>query len=685
MKSGKSGIKNTEMRLAKALSAFLCVASIMTARLQTYAQEESAFAAADVSIEAAAGSATEDSTAILAAEEVAAETAAGGGITGGAAADAAEADGAASEETLLMQAPEAELLYDSTDTPAAAGARDFLDASNAKEAWEYSRGEGITVAVIDSGINADHEDLAGAVDGALNVIPEKQYGDNGLFADSPIAAYGSQDNVGHGTHLAGIIAARDNETGVTGIAPESKVLSVKFMDYYRGSGAGTLSWMTQAVRLAIENGAKVINCSFGTSSEISENTSGGADFMAAVNEANNAGIPFVCAAGNAGKSVMYPAALPLENIISVSAYGVTDEGVKIYKTYTDPENVTISAPGIKVNSTWKDGEYNTQTGTSMAAAVVSGSIADLLSYAGQNNVVLSCKEIITLLQDSADKPEQDDTAASFGAGMLNAGNMLELFKVRYLTETGGDSKEDEVIIVIAKDPASESNDSGQPGQQDAGAAAAYPVEETQETASPKVFLTEEECDALAKQIAEAVIAAAAAGKTGEGDVLLFAQDGSGSGNSPLQVIIVSPDSTIADPAGMAGIAGSLVDPAAYADGRYLVIGMPELTGKGMEHCAAEEAAMTAAFGEHYVSLRKWIQDEQQSGQTPDSAQVQPEGTVQLQTSDTMPGMPDGILPDGFVSPDGETLLPQGQSAVCRIIYSYMIKKKDTDKIQVVMH
>ena len=465
MKSGKSGIKNTEMRLAKALSAFLCVASIMTARLQTYAQEESAFAAADVSIEAAAGSATEDSTAILAAEEVAAETAAGGGITGGAAADAAEADGAASEETLLMQAPEAELLYDSTDTPAAAGARDFLDASNAKEAWEYSRGEGITVAVIDSGINADHEDLAGAVDGALNVIPEKQYGDNGLFADSPIAAYGSQDNVGHGTHLAGIIAARDNETGVTGIAPESKVLSVKFMDYYRGSGAGTLSWMTQAVRLAIENGAKVINCSFGTSSEISENTSGGADFMAAVNEANNAGIPFVCAAGNAGKSVMYPAALPLENIISVSAYGVTDEGVKIYKTYTDPENVTISAPGIKVNSTWKDGEYNTQTGTSMAAAVVSGSIADLLSYAGQNNVVLSCKEIITLLQDSADKPEQDDTAASFGAGMLNAGNMLELFKVRYLTETGGDSKEDEVIIVIAKDPASESNDSGQPGQQ----------------------------------------------------------------------------------------------------------------------------------------------------------------------------------------------------------------------------
>lgn len=208
-------------------------------------------------------------------------------------------------------------------------------------------GTGVKVAVVDTGIDLQHPDLV--VKGGRNMInPRKSYTD---------------DN-GHGTHVAGIIAALNNQIGVVGVAPGASLYAVKVLS---ASGSGWTSDIMAGVDWCIDNNMDVVNMSLGGGAY-------SATFQALCNEAFAAGIYIVAAAGNESGAVSYPAAY--DNVIGVSATNSSD-GFASFSNFG--VGVDIAAPGVYIYSTYKGGGYATMSGTSMAAPHVAGTLA-LASY-----------------------------------------------------------------------------------------------------------------------------------------------------------------------------------------------------------------------------------------------------------------------------------------------------------------
>ncbi len=234
-----------------------------------------------------------------------------------------------------------------------------VDRIDADLAWPSSRGNASTVAVIDTGIDKDHPDLAANLIGGINFIKKGKNIDPDNWDD---------DN-GHGTHVAGSIAAIDNDIGYIGVAPEAYVYGVKVLDR---KGSGYLSDVIAGIDWAVNKGVDVINLSLGTDSDVTS-------FQEAVDSAYNAGVLVVAAAGNDGDSdpdsdVDYPAAY--DSVIAVAA---TDANDNRASWSSDGAEVEIAAPGVNISSTWKNGDYKTISGTSMASPHVAGTAALVFS------------------------------------------------------------------------------------------------------------------------------------------------------------------------------------------------------------------------------------------------------------------------------------------------------------------
>jgi len=199
----------------------------------------------------------------------------------------------------------------------------------------------VLVAILDTGIDEKHEDLAGKVVASIN------------FSGSQTAS----DVNGHGTHVAGIIAAiTDNSIGVAGIAPNARLLNVKVVD---DNGVVWSSTVARGIIWAVDNGAKVINMSLviPTSSPALEQ---------AIDYAWSKGVVLVAGAGNNIKSVpVYPAYYP--EVIAVAA---TDVGGNLWSKSNYGDWVDVYAPGVDIYSTLPGNSYGYQSGTSMAAAYV---------------------------------------------------------------------------------------------------------------------------------------------------------------------------------------------------------------------------------------------------------------------------------------------------------------------------
>ena len=231
----------------------------------------------------------------------------------------------------------------------------------------------VDVAVIDTGIDLDHADLNVYTAGAKNCS-------TGRSAD---------DGNGHGTHVAGTIGARDDATGVVGMAPGARVWPVRVLDN-RGSG----SW--SAVVCGIDHVAanadriEVANMSLGGSGSDLGNCGNGSDAMhAAICNAVAKGVTFVVAAGNSTDDSANHVPAAYDEVVTVSALadfnGVPGGGAAatcradVDDTFADFSNygadVDLIAPGVCINSTWKGGGYNTISGTSMASPHVAGGAA----------------------------------------------------------------------------------------------------------------------------------------------------------------------------------------------------------------------------------------------------------------------------------------------------------------------
>jgi subtilisin len=265
----------------------------------------------------------------------------------------------------------------------------------------YNAGTGIKVGIIDTGISNTHPDILANIKGGVNIInPLKNWND---------------DN-GHGSHVAGIVAAIDNNIGVIGVGPAADLYAIKVLDR---NGSGYLSDVIEGIQWAIANNMQVINMSLGTTSDIQS-------FHDAVTAAKNAGIVVVAAAGNSGSSVdgsstvIYPAAYP--EAIAVSA---TDQNNVIASWSSRGPEVDLAAPGVSIYSTYKGTSYATLSGTSMAAPHVTGSAALVLStpvgsYDANGNGQWDPDEVQTKLQATATDLGASGVDNLYGWGLVNA-------------------------------------------------------------------------------------------------------------------------------------------------------------------------------------------------------------------------------------------------------------------------
>ena len=219
-----------------------------------------------------------------------------------------------------------------------------IDRVEAPAAWATSRGQGVKVVVIDTGIDGSHPDLAGNVKGGWNTISKDE---------------NFKDDHGHGSHCAGVIAALDNNIGVVGVANKADLYGVKVLD---ANGSGTFDDVIAGMQWAVEHKMDVASMSLGADAEYGNDAL--KDAVAAM--AKN-GVTLVAAAGNSGGPVGVPAAYP--GAVAVAA---SDKANAVaYFSSRGPE-VAVIAPGVNVYSTVMNGGYETMSGTSMATPHVSG-------------------------------------------------------------------------------------------------------------------------------------------------------------------------------------------------------------------------------------------------------------------------------------------------------------------------
>ncbi|MEV7423125.1 MULTISPECIES: type VII secretion-associated serine protease mycosin [unclassified Streptomyces] len=281
-----------------------------------------------------------------------------------------------------------------------------LEAMHTDAAWRSAQGTGITVAVLDTGVDDTHPDLEGQVLAGKDLIG---FG----------AVRGDRSWARHGTAMAGIIAGHghgfDRSDGVLGIAPEAKILPVRVIlegtdparAKARSSKGGALA---EGIRWAADQGADVINLSLGDDSE-SAHPEAGED--AAVQYALAKGAVVVASAGNGGEkgdNISYPAAYP--GVIAVTAvdrYG-THAAFSTRRWYA-----TVSAPGVDVVIADPDRRYYEGWGTSAAAAFVSGAVALIRSA----HPDLTPAQIKKLLADTARDAPKDGRDDARGYGMVD--------------------------------------------------------------------------------------------------------------------------------------------------------------------------------------------------------------------------------------------------------------------------
>jgi subtilisin len=239
---------------------------------------------------------------------------------------------------------------------------------HADQAWAKSRGKGVKVAIVDTGICLTHPDLAANIRGNVNFVVPATSGD---------------DDHGHGTHVAGTIAALDNSTGVVGVANKASLYAVKVLDQ---DGYGYLSTIVQGLQWCVTNKMQVINMSLGAKK-------GNKTFQSAVLAAYKVGIVQVAAAGNDyGGAVTFPGRYA--QVIAVTALDKSGQPASFNSLGSQ---VALIAPGVGVRSTWLGGGYNTLNGTSMASPHVAGAVALKLAQ----NPWLSPDQVKAALQMTA--------------------------------------------------------------------------------------------------------------------------------------------------------------------------------------------------------------------------------------------------------------------------------------------
>ena len=308
------------------------------------------------------------------------------------------------ERHFTSSAPEGSPYYFFTSTT---GTPEIVDAPALPEGLAFTQaevcatGSDVIVAVLDTGVDTAHPDLAG------NIAPN---GVNMLFATWDVSDTGNgidddgdgvvDEMVGHGTHVTGTILQ---------VAPDAQILPVKVLN---DDGVGDIFSVVAGIHYAIEQDADVINLSLGTTFESQA-------IQQAIDYAESEGVIVVAAAGNGNRAT--PMAYPASIDEAVSVAATTDAADKAdYSNYNAA--VDISAPGNEVASAYPGGQYTIASGTSMSTPIVTGGIALVL----ERSPDMSVENVISRVKSSADPLDLSDPTyeGQLGAGVLNIDELL---------------------------------------------------------------------------------------------------------------------------------------------------------------------------------------------------------------------------------------------------------------------
>ena len=290
---------------------------------------------------------------------------------------------------------------------------------NATLAWARSTGaQTTTVAVIDSGVDFSHPDLinnrwinsrerANGRDDDRNELTDDLHGWDWIAQSGTI-----RDEQGHGTIVAGIIAAQGNNgTGISGVMWRASLMSLRVLD---NTGTGDIADAVEAIDYAVAHGAQVINCSWGTDEE-------SLILRDAIDRAGSRGVVVVTSAGNDGRDIdatpYYPASFNLPNLIAVASSDQLDQLAP--SSNYGARSVAIAAPGVDVLTTQMGGGYRSVTGTSASAPFVSG-VAGLVKSV---RPWLSAASVSAVIKEGARRVDGLSGKVSAG-GVLNAAGAL---------------------------------------------------------------------------------------------------------------------------------------------------------------------------------------------------------------------------------------------------------------------
>lgn len=275
----------------------------------------------------------------------------------------------------------------------------------AEVAWTTGTGSGVIIAIVDTGVDLDHEDLGTKLVEGYDFVEK-----------DPSPA----DEDGHGTHVAGIAAAiTGNGRGVAGTAPEAKIMPVRVLDE---DGSGSSDDVVSGIRWAVDHGATVVNLSLGELTPIRIVL--GSSMEDGIDYAWSHGAVPVVAAGN---DILFPSGYANVNALAVAATNQND-GKPLYSNGTGDAKWGMAAPGDAILSTLPGHRYGSLSGTSMATPHVSGAAAVLLSLG------LTPKQVVDKLLETAKDIGAPGKDGDFGSGRLDLANA-----VSGLSKVGGGS------------------------------------------------------------------------------------------------------------------------------------------------------------------------------------------------------------------------------------------------------
>lgn len=325
------------------------------------------------------------------------------------------------EDARELQVGEARLPAPEVATTASLSAQRPGDLIYLSYAKAISRGnEDIKIAVLDTGANLNHKELQGKIVKRADFVDLEGLNTSDFVGD--IKGYDEvpEDEVGHGTHVSGIIAGRGLQMD-EGVAPECGIMAVRVLGTMRSGerlvGAGIVDNINTGIKWAVDNGADVINMSLGI-----RHTGGGLPHEDVIRYAISKNVVVVAASGNDGTNQRYyPGALP-----GVIAVGAVDDNGAVARFSSYGANITVVAPGLNIYSSFANNTYASASGTSQASPFVAGGVALAKSYALEQGTKLTNNEINHILKNTSDRVNSRLRDEQAGYGLLNLADAFKL-------------------------------------------------------------------------------------------------------------------------------------------------------------------------------------------------------------------------------------------------------------------